>query len=320
MRVLVALILGFLLDLCLGDPQGLPHPVVYMGKLITALQKPLRRLFPKSKGGEQFAGVLLVVLVLLCTGAVTCGALFLANYLHPLLGFALETFWCYRILATRSLRDESMKVYSALRHGSLAEARLAVGRIVGRDTAALSEAGVVKAAVETVAENTADGIVAPMLFLALGGAPLGMLYKAINTMDSMVGYKNETYRYFGTAAARLDDVANYLPARLTAWMMIAAAWLLQLNAPNAIKIWRRDRRNHKSPNSAQTEAVCAGALGIQLAGDAYYFGKLVHKPTIGDSLRPVETEDIPRANRLLYATATLCLVLCGAVRCCIILF
>ena len=314
MRILSALALGFVLDLLFGDPHGMPHPVVLIGKGITAAEKTLRRIFPKTDTGEFWGGVCLVAVICGMGFGVPYIALLLADRVHPMLGFVLETFWCYQILATKSLRDESMKVCTALEKDDLPAARTAVSYIVGRDTDALSAEGVAKAAVETVAENTADGIVAPMLFLALGGAPLGMLYKAINTMDSMVGYKNERYRYFGTAAARLDDIANYLPARISALLMIAAAYFVRLDAKGAWRIWRRDRYCHKSPNSAQTESVAAGALGVQLAGPAVYFGVRHEKPTIGDALRPVVADDIRKANRLLYVSASFCLVLCEIVR------
>ncbi|MDE6960919.1 MAG: adenosylcobinamide-phosphate synthase CbiB, partial [Lachnospiraceae bacterium] len=220
----------------------------------------------------------------------------------------------YQLLATRSLKEETMKVYQALKAGDLTGARQAVSMVVGRDTAVLDEAGVTRAAVETVAENTSDGILAPLLFLAIGGAPFGYFYKAVNTMDSMVGYKNDRYLYFGRAAAKFDDVLNYIPARLSAVLMVCAGGLLGMDAGNAFRIYVRDRYNHSSPNSAHTEAVAAGALHIQLAGNAYYFGKLYEKPSIGDPDRPVEYEDIRRANRLLYGTAILGLLLFLAVK------
>jgi len=222
--------------------------------------------------------------------------------------------WCWQALAMRGLRDESRNVYRALTGGTLEQGRAAVARIVGRDTAALSAGGVTKAAVETVAENFADGVAAPMFYMLLGGAPLALTYKAINTMDSMLGYKNQKYLYFGRAAARLDDVANYLPSRLAGLLWVAAAALTGSSARGAWKIWRRDRRNHASPNSAQTESACAGALGVQLAGPAYYFGEYYDKPTIGDALRPVEPKDILRADRMMYAESLLALVLGIALR------
>lgn len=230
------------------------------------------------------------------------------------LRLAVESLFCYQLLATKALKDESMLVYKALKTQDITLARQAVSRIVGRDTQALDETGVIKAAVETVAENTSDGVVAPLFYTLLGGAALGFLYKAVNTLDSMVGYQNDRYRYFGTLSARCDDVFNFLPARGAAHLMLWASRLCGLDYQNAKRIYKRDRYNHKSPNSAQTEAVCAGALRVQLAGDAYYFGKLVHKPTIGDALRPVEKEDIKRANRLLYVTAFLALLIGGAVK------
>ena len=243
---------------------------------------------------------------------ITALLLAAAQWVSPWLRLALETVMCYQILATRALRDESMKVYDALKTGTLQDGRKAVSMIVGRDTERLSEAGVVRAAVETVAENTSDGIIAPLFYAALGGPVLAWVYKAVNTMDSMVGYKNEIYLYFGRAAARLDDLVNYIPSRLSAVLMILASFFCRLDGKQAVKIYRRDRRKHASPNSAQTEAVCAGALGVQLAGDAWYFGVLHKKPVIGDDLRPVEPEDIPRANRLMFGTSVLGLLLAAA--------
>lgn len=240
--------------------------------------------------------------------------LWAAGKVHPYLRFALESFWCYQILAVKSLKVESMKVYKELKKGDLPAARRAVSMIVGRDTQNLDEAGVTKAAVETVAENTSDGAVAPMLFLLIGGAPLGFAYKAVNTMDSMIGYKDEKYLYIGRVAAKADDVVNYIPARISALLMIGAAFLTGLDGKQAWKIFRRDRYNHASPNSAQTEAVCAGALQIQLAGDAYYFGKLYKKKYIGDPLKGVTPEDIPRAVRLLYGTAWLTMLVFGGMK------
>ncbi|WP_148409147.1 adenosylcobinamide-phosphate synthase CbiB [Murimonas intestini] len=314
MLSLGALVLGFLLDLLIGDPHFIYHPVRLVGNLITVTEKGLRRVFPKTKGGETAAGVFLAVIVISVTTAVPALLLYLAGRISPEVRFVLETIMCYQLLATKSLKDESMKVYDKLKAGDLPEARKAVAMIVGRDTESLDEAGVTKAAVETVAENTSDGIIAPMLFMAVGGAVFGYFYKAINTMDSMVGYKNEKYLYFGRFAARLDDVVNYIPARLAACFMTAAAAFVSLDTKEAWRIYRRDRRNHASPNSAQTEAVMAGALNVQLAGDAWYFGKLHKKKTIGDDTRPVEYEDIRRADRLLYATAILSLVMFSAVK------
>lgn len=305
---MLAVGLGFLLDLLIGDPHWLYHPIRLVGHLISVLEKLLRSIFPKTERGELAAGGCLLVLTSGITACAAWGLLLLAGMVHPGVRFALETVMCYQILATRSLRDETMKVYDALKAGDVEGARHAVSMVVGRDTAPLDDIGITKAAVETVAENTSDGIVAPLLFLVLGGAPLGYFYKAVNTMDSMVGYKNETYLYFGRAAARFDDVVNYIPARVSAVLMVCAGGLLGMDAGNAWRIYVRDRCNHSSPNSAHTEAAAAGALHIQLAGNAYYFGKLYEKPTLGDADRPVEYEDIRRVNRLLYGTAVLALL------------
>ena len=310
--ILPAAVLGFLLDLIFGDPVWLYHPVRIIGKLIEFFEKLLRSLFPKTKTGERAAGVFLVLFV---TGISTAAPLLLLRFLYGLnvwAGFALETFWCYQLLAAKALKVESMRVYQAVRSGDLEKSRYAVSMIVGRDTRNLSFQGVTKAAVETVAENASDGVIAPLLFLAIGGAPLGMAYKAVNTMDSMVGYKNDKYLYFGRAAAKLDDVLNLIPARVAGVLMCLGAAASGYDGRNAWRIFRRDRKNHKSPNSAHTEAACAGALQLQLAGPSYYFGKLVDKPTIGDDQRPVEPLDILRAGRILYATAFFALLLfCG---------
>ena len=212
------------------------------------------------------------------------------------------------------MRDESMKVHCALHQHDIEGARKAVSMIVGRDTQRLDAAGIAKAAVETVAENASDGVIAPMIFIAIGGVPLGFFYKAVNTMDSMVGYKNEKYLYFGRAAAKLDDVMNYVPSRISGLLMVASAALTGGDAKRAWHIFCRDRYNHASPNSAQTEAACAGALGLQLAGDAWYFGERYHKPTIGDAVREIEDADIIRANCLMYGAAVLCLVICVIIR------
>ena len=244
--------------------------------------------------------------------AVPALVLFLAAKLSIWLAFALEVFWSFQILAAKSLKTESMRVYEALKEGELEKARKAVSMIVGRDTERLTEEGVAKAAVETVAENSSDGVVAPLIFLAVGGPVLGFFYKSVNTLDSMVGYKNDRYLYFGRFSAKLDDVLNFIPARISGLLLVTASPLAGLDVKGAWRIFKRDRKNHASPNSAQTEAAAAGALGVQLAGDAWYFGKLYKKPTIGDALRPVGYEDIRRVNRLMYAAVCLALALAAA--------
>lgn len=314
MLTALAVLGGFGLDLLLADPAWMPHPVVGMGRAIAALEKRLRRLFPATPAGERAAGRVLAAALPLGAFALAAGALALTYRLHPAAGFALETLWCWQALALRGLADESGKVYAQLAKGDLPAARRAVGRIVGRDTGSLTAAGVTKAAVETVAENFSDGVAAPLFYLLIGGAPLGLAYKAVNTMDSMVGYKNKRYIDFGRAAAHLDDAANFLPARLAALLWIAAAGLAGFDAKNAWRIWRRDRFCHASPNSAQTESACAGALGVRLAGPAFYFGEYYDKPTIGDGSRPVEPADILRANRMLYLAGFLALGLGLALR------
>jgi len=271
---MVALAVGFFLDLALGDPPRLPHPVRLIGLMIAKGEKLVRKALPKTPKGELAGGAILAVLVAAVCIAVPLAILRAAGEVHILLRISLEALMCWQILAVKSLKTESMKVYRELVREDLEAARRAVSMIVGRDVQSLSMEQVAKAAVETVAENTSDGTVAPMLYMAIGGAPLGFFYKAVNTMDSMIGYKNERYLYFGRFAARLDDIANYIPARVSALLMILSARILKLDYRNAWRIFRRDRFNHASPNSAQTESVCAGALNVQLAGDAYYFGKL----------------------------------------------
>ena len=307
MMTVWAVLGGFVLDALFGDPAWLPHPVVYMGKAISKLEKCLRPRLPKTPQGELLGGAIvafcLPVGTFLLTGLVCWGA----ARLHPLLGLAVQMFWCGQALAAKGLVQESTNVYKELKKPDLPGARKAVSRIVGRDTAALTAEGVTKAAVETVAENASDGVIAPLLYMLIGGAPLALTYKAINTMDSMLGYKNEKYLYFGRVPAKLDDVANYIPSRLAGLLWVAAAALTGNSARGAWKIWRRDRRRHASPNSAQTESACAGALGVQLAGPAYYFGQYYPKLTIGDALRPIEPEDILRANRMMYVASSFAL-------------
>lgn len=315
MKILCVCLIGMILDWIFGDPVWLYHPVRIIGKWISFLEKVLRKFAGDQEGNEKkllIAGGILWILVILASAAVPMGILYLAEKISPCAAFVLECFWCYQLLAARSLGKESKKVYKKLMQDDLSGARLAVSMIVGRDTEQLTVEGVTKAAVETVAENTNDGVIAPLIYMLIGGPILGFVYKAVNTMDSMVGYKNEKYLHFGRAAAKLDDVMNFLPARISALLMVGTAFISgkSYNGKQAWRIWRRDNRKHASPNSAQTESVCAGALGIQLAGDASYFGKVVKKPYIGDPTRAVEPEDIRRTNRLMNRTAWICEILC----------
>ena len=309
-----AFIAGFVLDLLIGDPHFIPHPVRLIGSLISFLDKRLNcddgyNISEKKINLIKYKrGMLLAFTVIFATFAISVIIIVAAYSINLYAGVIAEAVMTWQILATKCLRVESMRVYDALRTDGVDAGRRAVSMIVGRDTSVLDAAGVTRAAVETIAENTSDGVIAPMLYTAIGGPVLGFVYKAVNTMDSMLGYKNDKYMYFGRFAARLDDVVNFIPARISAYLMIAAAFIggRQFDGKNAYRIFKRDRFNHASPNSAQTESVCAGALRVQLAGDAVYFGKLVKKKYIGDGLREIENEDIKRANRLMYITAFLC--------------
>ena len=307
MYSLYAVLIGFALDMLFGDPNFKYHPVRLIGRLISFSEKITRGILPKSKNGEIAGGAILVIFICLFCSIIVYSVLRIFYGLNLYLGLIAESLLCWMLIAAKSLKTESMKVYNELKNGDISSARRAVSMIVGRDTDNLSFEGVTKAAIETVAENTSDGITAPIIYMLIGGAPLGVFYKAVNTMDSMIGYKNDKYIYFGKAAARLDDAANFLPSRITAVIMIAASGLIGLNIKHAVYIFRRDRLKHKSPNSAQTESVCAGALGIKLAGDAWYFGKLYKKDYIGDEINKIDEEQIKLANRLMYITACLTL-------------
>ena len=305
---ILALWTGFLIDLILGDPVYAFHPIRLIGNLIGKSEKAIRKALPNNEKSELIGGFILwiwVVTVSFFVPFILLKCLYRVNFW---LGFILESIFFWQIIAAKSLKTESMKVYKAFEEGDTEKARKAVSMIVGRDTASLTAEGITKAAVETVAENTSDGVTAPLIFAALFGASGGFLYKAVNTMDSMVGYKNDKYLYFGRFAAKCDDVFNFIPARITAYFMIISSFILGLDGKNAFKIFLRDRFNHASPNSAQTEAVCAGALDVMLAGDAYYFGKLYKKKTIGDNIRKIEPKDIKNANNLMYMTSVLILI------------
>lgn len=316
---LYALLIGFFLDLLFGEPRMIPHPVVLIGKLISFLNKNLRRIFPKTVLGERLAGGVLWLIVVTISTGVPFLFLCLCHWISPWLRLAVESVMCWHILATKSLRTESMKVYAALCGGDRELARHEVSMIVGRDTERLTEGDIVRATVETIAENTSDGVIAPLLFLAIGGAPLGFFYKAVNTMDSMLGYVEPPYRNIGYFPAKLDDVMNFIPSRISAILMLIVGFFLRLDVRNGWKIFLRDRRKHSSPNAAQTESVFAGLLGLRLAGDAWYHGVLHKKDYIGDPLREIEYADIPRSCRVLYATAVFALLLCTAIKLLILL-
>lgn len=290
------LVAAILLDLLLGDPRWLPHPVVLIGKMIAFLEKLLRRSVPN----ERLAGLLLLLITVCSTYGLALAAVRGASAAHPYAGWVVATLMAWTTLAARSLHRESGLVAAALERGDLAEARRYLSYIVGRDTATLDEPEIWRAAVETVAENTTDGVIAPLFFLLLGGPPLALAYKAVNTLDSMVGYKNERYLRFGWASARCDDLANYLPARLTGLLMVLASPLLGLSLCGSWRIMVRDGRNHASPNSGISEAAAAGALGVRLGGTNSYFGKPVPKPTIGDPVRPLDRNGWRGAVRLMY--------------------
>ena len=312
-----ALAAGMLLDLLIGDPHSLPHPIRAIGRLITSLEK---RLYRKDEDCRKktLSGAVLWGTVCAVTVAVSAVLLAAAFMISPYLLAAIETVMTFYILAAGSLRSESMKVYDELEAGNIEGARTCLSMIVGRDTDSLDEAAIARAAVETVAENTSDGVIAPLLFTAFLTPAGGMLYKAVNTMDSMLGYHNERYENFGKVPARADDAANFIPSRLSALFMIAASFMLGIisrrySAKKAGAVWMRDRLNHKSPNSAQTESACAGALGIRLGGTSSYAGVPVEKPYIGDDERPVENADIKRSLVIMNAAELIAFALIEAI-------
>ena len=305
------LMIGFILDCIIGDPYNIPHPIKLIGRLVGGLEKLVRKRMKNLRMG----GTLLGLTVIILSTAAPLALLIICYHFSLILGIGTESVLCCYMLAAKCLCKESMKVCRAAESGDTEAARRAVSMIVGRETAVLDRDGIVRAAVETVAENTSDGVTAPLFYMGLGGAVGAFFYKSVNTMDSMIGYKDEKYADIGRFAAKTDDVLNYIPSRLTALLMIVAAPVCRLDGKNAFRIWKRDRRNHASPNSAQTESACAGALHLRLAGDAWYFGKLHKKPYIGDNDQPVEPQDIRRANRLMYAASVLMLIISAAARC-----
>lgn len=300
------ILLGFILDTIIGDPYKLPHPIRWIGSFISILEKLCRKI-AKSNTMLMILGAILVFIVIFVSGGITLLVLKLASF-NKYAYTIVSSVICYYMLAGKSLKTESMKVYKAFENKDTEGARKAVSMIVGRDTQSLTKEGIIKAAVETVAENSSDGVVAPLIYILIFGPVGGVVYKAVNTMDSMIGYVEEKYFYIGKFAAKLDDVLNYIPARISGILVIISAFILRYDYKNAFMIFKRDRRKHASPNSAQTESAMAGALGVQLAGDATYFGVVHKKPYIGDKKREIENEDIKRANDIMYTMTIICLV------------
>ena len=304
---LLSIYTGYVLDLIIGDPYSFPHPVRYIGKLISIVEKQIRKITSSDKG-LKIAGFFLWFIVVGATFGITTLVLQLFKF-NKLAYFIVNTILIYTTLATKCLKDESVKIYKVLKTGDLDKSRIQLSYIVGRDTTNLNEKEIVRATVETVAENTVDGIIAPLFYGFIGGAPLAMAYKAVNTLDSTVGYKNDKYYYLGFASAKIDDIANYIPARLGVILLSLGSLFAGFNFKDALKIGIRDRKNHKSPNCAFSEGAVAGALGIQLGGTNVYFGKEVYKPTIGDKTREIEIEDIVRTNKIMYSSSIISIII-----------
>lgn len=300
------ILLGFILDTIIGDPYKLPHPIRWIGSFISILEKLCRKI-ARNNTMLMILGAILAIVVISVSGGITLLVLKLASF-NKYAYTIVSAVICYYMLAGKSLKTESMKVYKAFENNDTEGARKAVSMIVGRDTQSLTKEGIIKAAVETVAENSSDGVIAPLIYMLIFGPVGGVVYKAVNTMDSMIGYVEEKYFYIGKFAAKLDDVLNYIPARISGILVIISAFILRYDYKNAFRIFKRDRRKHASPNSAQTESAMAGALGVQLAGDATYFGVVHKKPYIGDKKREIENEDIKRANDIMYTMTIICLV------------
>lgn len=304
---ILSIYIGYIIDLIIGDPYSFPHPVIYIGKLIKCLENNIRKIFKKEKY-LKFAGFILWFITVGLTYVLTYLIIKLSKF-NSITFLIVNSFIIYTTLATKCLKDEAIKIYDILKSGDIYESRKQLSYIVGRDTSSLNEAEIIRATVETVAENTVDGIISPMFYAFIGGAPLAMTYKAINTLDSMVGYKNDKYINLGFASAKIDDIANYIPARICIIFMTIASLILRFNYKNCFKISIRDRKNHKSPNCAYPEGAVAGALGIQLGGTNIYFGKPVYKPTIGDKYREIEIEDIKKTNKIMYLSSILSLII-----------
>ena len=304
---ILSIYIGYIIDLIIGDPYSFPHPVIYIGKLIKCLENNIRKVFKKEKY-LKFAGFILWFITVGLTYVLTYLIIKLSKF-NSITFLIVNSFIIYTTLATKCLKDEAIKIYNILKSGDIYESRKQLSYIVGRDTNSLNEAEIIRATVETVAENTVDGIISPMFYAFIGGAPLAMAYKAINTLDSMVGYKNDKYINLGFASAKIDDIANYIPARICIIFITIASLILRFNYKNCFKISIRVRKNHKSPNCAYPEGAVAGALGIQLGGTNIYFGKPVYKPTIGDKYREIEIEDIKKTNKIMYLSSILSLII-----------
>ena len=314
MEIVLAVFCGFVLDLIFGDPQHIPHPIRFIGLLIEKTEYLFRKIFPKTKIGEIIGGVFLNITVLLITYSVAFFIIKGLGYINPSLKIASEILFCYQIFATKSLKTESMRVHKYLIKNDMINSRKYLSWIVGRDTENLESKEITKAVVETIAENTSDGVIAPMIYMLIGGAPLGFLYKAANTLDSMVGYKNDKYINFGKFSAKVDDILNFIPAVLTGILMIIGSLFIGLDTKNGWRIFKRDRNNHERPNSGKPESACAGVLNIQLGGDSFYFGKLYKKKTIGDANREIVADDIVMTNKLMYTTSILSLLVLELIR------
>lgn len=298
---LLSLYIGYIIDLIIGDPYSFPHPVKYIGKLIKVVENFVRKT-AKTDRGLKIGGFFLWFVTVGTTFAVTYLVMRLARF-NTIVYVIINSIVIYTTLATKCLKDEAKKIYEVLKTGDLQKSRTQLSYIVGRDTANLDEKEIIRATVETVAENTVDGLIAPLFYAFIGGAPLAMAYKAINTLDSTVGYKNEKYLHIGFASAKIDDIANFIPSRIAVILFTIGNFFLRNDYKNCFKMAIRDRKNHKSPNCAFSEGAVAGALGIQLGGTNVYFGETVYKPTIGDKTREIEVEDIARTNKILYATS-----------------
>ena len=306
-----AVFLGaYIVDLIVGDPHGFPHPVVIIGRAVRWLENTIRRF---SIINLRRGGIILWFAVMMPVYSITWGLVEGSALVSSLFRTIVTLLLASMVLATRSLFDESRIVIDALRGEGIVEARKRLAMIVGRDTENLDEKGILRAVIETVSENLSDGIVAPMFYLAVGGVPLAMTYKAVNTLDSMVGYKNERYKDFGWFSAKMDDIWNWIPARLTGLLIVVVSFVLRLNWQKSFGIMKRDGKNHSSPNSAVPEAAVAGALNIQLGGTIRYGGKTMNNPTIGDKEKEIDAKDVKMAWIIMFCSSFLMMIACGAV-------